>query len=227
MPTDQTILVIDDEKIVQDLVSDALTRGGFNVLVASDAQSGLELALSRQPQLILLDIRLPRTNGLDVLRQMRSGSGALSPPVILLTGESSEADRIVGLEMGADDYVTKPFSPRELVARVRSVLRRFSRAENTSTAMLQRGKLSLDLARHQITYDDRAIAFTATEFRIVETLARHAGNTLGRLAIHEAVHGSPGHAEDRSIDAHIKTIRRKLGEADLIETIRGFGYKLR
>jgi DNA-binding response OmpR family regulator len=228
MPTAQTVLIIEDDEVVRGLVRDALLRGGFDVFVAADGETGLDLLAARDPAMVILDIRLPGMSGLEVLRRLRSGRITAPVPVILLTAEGAESDRIVGLELGADDYLTKPFSPRELVARVRSVLRRGRGSEAAKLSQLERGQLVLNLDRHEVIYAGRLIPLTATEFRIVETLVTQAGKLLTRAAIHEAVHRTPAASDDRAIDAHIKSIRRKLGEgADEVETLRGFGYRWR
>jgi two-component system phosphate regulon response regulator PhoB len=228
MPVVQKVLVIEDDEVVRGLVHDALQRGGFETVPAVDGETGLDLLAKHDPALVILDIRLPGVDGLEVLRRLRNGSAGVSVPVILLTAEGAETDRIVGLELGADDYVTKPFSPRELVARVRSVLRRGRGGDAPKVAQLERGQLLVNFDRHEVSYAGRLIPLTATEFRIVEALATQAGKLLTRAAIHEAVHHTPAATEDRAIDAHIKSIRRKLGEgADEVETLRGFGYRWR
>jgi DNA-binding response OmpR family regulator len=177
--------------------------------------------------LVLLDLGLPTMPGLDVLRHIRQLSETARLPVIIFTGEAAEADRIVGLELGADDYIIKPFSPRELVARVRTVLRRTNGSPTAGQPPIKRGELVIDAAQHIVTYAGQLIVLTATEFRILHYLAGRAGEFATREQISVAARDGEGDAFDRTIDVHIKTIRRKLGPGGaVIETIRGFGYKV-
>ncbi|HEY0010042.1 MAG TPA: response regulator transcription factor [Tepidisphaeraceae bacterium] len=221
------ILVVDDDQTVRELVSDVLTRSNFGVITAGTADEGLEIVALHQPDLMILDIRMPGLDGLEALRRVRSDKRTATLPVILLTAESAEADRVVGLELGADDYVSKPFSPRELVARVKSVLRR-TRQTDESAGHLQQGDLVLDSDRHVVTCSGQVVALTATEFRIVQCLMQAGGKTVERKAIYQSIHNEDADPLDRTIDAHIKSIRRKLGGCEhQIETIRGFGYKVR
>jgi DNA-binding response OmpR family regulator len=221
------ILVIDDEPAIRETLSDILGRSGFEVMAAGNGAQGLQMVGARLPDLIVLDIRMPGMDGLEVLRRLRSAAGTLSLPVILLTAESSEADRVVGLELGADDYVVKPFSPRELVARVRAILRRTASSPRL-IAPIRRGELSLDPVRHIVAYAGNHLDLTAMEFRILQWLAAHAGELQSRQSISKAARDDEGDPLDRSIDAHIKSIRKKLGiGGGEIETVRGFGYRLR
>jgi DNA-binding response OmpR family regulator len=223
------ILVVEDDEAIGLVLVETLVRSGFSVTIATDARSAFDQIRQELPLLIILDVRLPGISGLELLRQLRSSDGPANlVPVILVTGESSEPDRILGLELGADDYVTKPFSPNELAARVRSVLRRATRSQDEAFSTLQRGRLIIDSDRHTATYAGKPVPLTATEFRIVHVLASQDGKLLSRAAIHEAVHGTPALPDDRAIDAHIKTIRRKLDTGgDEIETVRGVGYRWR
>ena len=222
-----TILVIDDEPDLVELVEFNLKKDGYEVIVAKNGQSGLEIAQKHVPDLIVLDLMMPGIDGLEVCRQLRADSRTRGIPMIMLTAKAEEADRIVGLELGADDYVTKPFSPRELVARVRALLRRSTTSQESPTVIRQ-GDLLIDLTRHEVSYEGKQVILTPTEFRILHFMAARPGRVLSREQIIDAAVGNEMAVFDRTIDVHIAAIRRKLGEAgDRIETIRGFGYKWR
>ncbi|HEV8291991.1 MAG TPA: response regulator transcription factor [Tepidisphaeraceae bacterium] len=222
-----TILVIDDEPDLLELVEFNLKKDGYEVIVAKNGQSGLEIAQKHVPDLIVLDLMMPGIDGLEVCRQLRGDSRTKQIPMIMLTAKSAEADRIVGLELGADDYITKPFSPRELVARVRALLRRAASTQEAPTVIRQ-GEVLIDLTRHEVTSSGRQVTLTPTEFRILHFIAARPGRVLSRDQIIDAAVGNEMAVFDRTIDVHIAAIRRKLGKAgDRIETIRGFGYKWR
>jgi two-component system alkaline phosphatase synthesis response regulator PhoP len=221
----QTILVVEDERQIAEIAGDYLKRAGFAVIVAGNGAGALELARSRQPALIVLDLGLPRIDGLEVARTLRRESNV---PIIMLTARVEESDRLTGLDVGADDYITKPFSPRELVARVQAVLRRSS---NTSKAtdIVRLGDLVLDAPRLKATREGTALDLTATEFQLLLTMARQPGRVFTRAQLLDAVRGDEGESYDRAIDAHVKNIRRKL-EPDprnprYIETVYGIGYR--
>jgi two-component system alkaline phosphatase synthesis response regulator PhoP len=221
----QTILVVDDEARIVKLVRDYLERAGLNVLTARDGETALTLARLEKPDLIILDLMLPGTDGLDVCRRLRRESGV---PIIMLTARVEEADRIVGLELGADDYVTKPFSPRELVARVRATLRR-ANGEVGPAAILRAGDVELDTAALAATVGGRPVDLTPTEFHLLATLVRQPGRIFSREQLLEATHGMAVDSYDRSVDSHIKNIRRKI-EPDprqpvYIQTVYGVGYR--
>ena len=222
----ETILVVDDEIRIIKLVRDYLERAGYTVLDASDGETALHLAHAERPDLIVLDLMLPGVDGLDVCRRLRQVSGV---PIIMLTARVEEADRIVGLELGADDYITKPFSPRELVARVRATLRRAT-GEVGPTSVVRAGSLELDTAALTTTLDGEAIDLTPTEFQLLVTLARQPGRIFNREQLLESVHGIAFDGFDRSIDSHIKNLRRKIEEDPrhprLIQTVYGVGYRL-
>jgi DNA-binding response OmpR family regulator len=221
-----TVLVIDDERDLIELVSYNLEREGFDVLAASDGRAGLQLAREHQPDVIVLDVMMPGIDGLEVCRQLRNDSRTSRVPIIMLTARAAETDRIVGLEIGADDYMAKPFSPRELVARIKALLRRSAQPEPSQ--VLRQGKLVVDAHRHEVTYAGHSVALTATEFRIVQFLAGRAGRVLSRDQIIDGALARDSAIFDRTIDVHITAIRKKLGPGgELIETVRGFGYKLR
>ena len=222
-----TILVIDDEKDLLELVRYNLEKDGYDVISARDGQSGVEIASRHRPDLIVLDIMMPGMDGLEVCRRLRADQRTARVPLIMLTARATEADRIVGLEMGADDYVTKPFSPRELVARVRAALRRTA-LQQEPAEVIRHGQVSVDVRRHEVTCDGAQVQLTATEFKILQFLAARPGRVLSRDEIIDAALGRDAAVFDRTIDVHVTAIRRKLGRcADHIETVRGFGYKFR
>jgi two-component system, OmpR family, alkaline phosphatase synthesis response regulator PhoP len=221
----QTILVVDDEARIVKLVRDYLERAGLNVLAAGDGETALAMARRERPDLIVLDLMLPGVDGLDVCRRLRQESGV---PIIMLTARVEEADRIVGLELGADDYVTKPFSPGELVARVRATLRR-ARGEVGRVPVIRAGDVELDTTTLAATVAGQPVNLTPTEFELLATLARQPGRIWSREQLLEAVHGVAFESYDRSIDSHIKNIRRKI-EPDprrprYIQTVYGAGYR--
>jgi two-component system alkaline phosphatase synthesis response regulator PhoP len=222
----QTILVVDDEARILKLVRDYLERAGFAVLTARDGETALTLARIEQPDLIVLDLMLPGVDGLDVCRRLRQESGV---PIIMLTARVEEADRIVGLELGADDYVTKPFSPRELVARVRATLRRVD-GQMGPPSIIRAGEIELDTDSLETTVAGHPVELTGTEFQFLAALARQPGRIFSREQLLEAVHGISFDGYDRSVDSHIKNIRRKI-EPDprhprYIQTVYGIGYRL-
>ncbi len=220
-----TVLVIDDEKDLIELVRYNLEKEGFDVVAATEGQSGLELATQHQPDVVVLDRMMPGIDGLEVCRQLRGDRRTSRLPIIMLTARAAETDRIVGLEMGADDYVTKPFSPGELVARVRAILRRSSPQEQAQ--VVRHGKLVVDVGRHEVSYDGQVISLTATEFRILHFFVSRPGRVLTRDQIIDGALSRDAAVFDRTIDVHITAIRKKLlGGGELIETVRGFGYKL-
>ena len=220
-----TVLVIDDEKDLLELVRYNLEREKLDVITASDGQSGLEIGLKHKPDLVLLDLMMPGMNGLEVCKQLRADARTSRVPIIMLTAKAAETDKIVGLELGADDYITKPFSVRELVARVRAVLRRSAQAE-TGEEVIRRGDLSIDVARHEVTWEGKPVALTATEFRILEFLAGRPGRVMSRDDIIDGALGRDTSVFNRTIDVHITALRKKLGGGGAhIETVRGFGYK--
>lgn len=225
--TKGTILVIDDEPDLVELVQFNLNKEGYEIIVAQDGRSGLEIALKLVPNLVVLDLMMPEMDGLEVCRQLRSDPRTRQIPIIMLTAKAAEADRIVGLELGADDYLTKPFSPRELVARVRALLRRASSSQE-SPKVIRQGELLIDLTRHEVSYQGKGVTLTPTEFRILHFMVARPGRVLSRDQIIDAAVGNEMAVFDRTIDVHIAAIRRKLGAAgDRVETIRGFGYKWR
>jgi len=219
------ILVVDDEPRIAEIAKDYLERAGYGVTVAGNGVDALAIARTRHPDLIVLDLGLPQMDGLDVTRTLRRQSNV---PIIMLTARVDESDTLVGLELGADDYVTKPFSPKELVARVRAVFRRID-APPARGDVIRAGDVTLDKPRMQATVGDRHVDLTATEFELLATLARQPGRVFTRAQLLDAIRGEAVESFDRAIDAHIKNLRRKL-ELDprnprYVLTVHGVGYK--
>ena len=222
----KTILVVDDETRITQLARDYLTHAGFTVVTAHDGPGALASFKAERPDLVVLDLGLPGLDGLDVTRALRKDSNV---PVIMLTARSEESDKLVGLELGADDYMTKPFSPKELVARVRAVLRRAENAAPAPDDVLHLLDLTLDVPRLRVTQGDRRVELTPTEFQLLITLARQPGRVFTRAQLLDAVRGVAFESYERAIDAHIKNIRHKLEpnprEPRYILTVYGLGYK--
>lgn len=224
----QTILVVDDEQSILDLLQYNLEKSGYEVTVAANGVDALHLAHRHHPDLAILDITMPGMDGLELCSRLRL---ELNMPVILLTARDSEIDKIVGLEIGADDYVTKPFSPRELVARVKAVLRRVkSPTTATPSARLQCGPLCLDPMKHEVLLDEKQVTLTAKEFSLLEYLLRNAGLALSRHAILDHVWGYDFYGDPGTVDVHIRRLREKVEPEPttprLIVTVPGVGYKL-
>jgi len=223
----KTILVVDDEPKIIKLVRDYLERAGFTVRVAGDGGSALSLARTERPDLIVLDLGLPQMDGLDVTRELRKLSNV---PIIMLTARSEESDKLIGLELGADDYITKPFSPKELVARVRVVFRRMETYAVNNSEIIRAADLTLDVSRMRVMAQDREIEeLTPTEFTILAALTRYPGRVFTRAQLLDALHGVAFESYERAIDAHIKNIRHKIEpnppEPRYILTVYGIGYK--
>jgi two-component system alkaline phosphatase synthesis response regulator PhoP len=221
----ELILVVDDEPKIVRLARDYLERGGFRVLPVYDGPTALAAARQERPDLVVLDLNLPGMDGLDVCRALRRES---SVPIIMLTARVEETDRLIGLEVGADDYIVKPFSPRELVARVRAVLRR-TQGEVQSPGVIRAGGLELDLNGHRALLQGEPVKLTRIEFSLLAILAQHPGQTFSRAQLIERLHGPADGGFDRSIDAHVKNLRRKI-EADpadprYVLTVYGIGYQ--
>lgn len=221
----EQILVVDDEAKIVQLAKDYLKNSGFRVLTAGDGSTALAIARQEKPDMIVLDLNLPGMDGLDVCRTLRRESDV---PIIMLTARVEETDRLIGLELGADDYITKPFSPRELVARVRVVLRRVQGGIRTP-GMIVAGDLEIDTNGHKLTRRGKEIQLSRTEFNLLTVLAQHPGQTFTRAQLLNRLHGYSNTGYDRSIDAHIKNLRRKVetnpAEPQYILTIYGVGYK--
>jgi DNA-binding response OmpR family regulator len=223
----KTILVVDDEPKILELLRDYLEHAGFAVRMAGDGKAALAAIHNDPPDLIVLDLGLPEMDGLDVTRQLRKTSSA---PIIMLTARADESDKLVGLELGADDYMTKPFSPKELVARVRAIFRRIESYSQSGAEVIHVAGLTLDLPRMRLTAEGRDLEeLTPSEFELLSVLARQPGRVFTRLQLLDALHGVAFESYERAIDAHIKNIRRKI-EPDprqprYIFTVYGVGYK--
>ncbi len=221
----QRVLIVEDEPDLLELVRFNLDQAGFKVETCESGEDALASLRRAPPDLLILDLMLPDVSGEDVCRSVRADPRFAQLPIIMLTAKAEEVDRVVGFELGADDYVTKPFSPRELVLRVRAVLRRRGEAR-AAGAPLERGPLRLDPERHRCTVEDRELDLTAKEFQLLEALMRRPGRVMTREKLLDEVWGSDIAVTTRTIDTHLKRLREKLGvAADLIETVRGVGYR--
>lgn len=223
----KSILIIEDEKDIADLVEYHLKQTGFKVLTALDGPSGLEKAKKERPELILLDLMLPGMDGKDICRALKANPLTQSIPILMLTAKAEEVDRVVGFELGADDYVTKPFSPKELVLRVKAILRRRPHPEEAEKRVTA-GDLSIDLDRHSVSIKGKPIHLTSTEFKLLYELASSRGRVKTREYLLEKVWGYTYEGYARTVDTHIRRLREKLGfMGDWIETVRGVGYRFR
>src|SRR3954463_7204212 len=221
------ILIIDDEPDVIDLLSLHLRKAGFALSTATDGATGLRLAREESPALIILDLMLPKMPGLEICKVLKTDAATRSIPILMLTEKAAEIDRIVGLDFGADDYVTKPFSPRELVLRVNAILRR-GKADSADDKKLSIGPITLDPARHQVDVAGRAIRLTSVEFKLLSMLMRRQGRVQERDRLLNEGWGYESLIDTRTADTHARGLRKKLGKAsDAIETVRGFGYRIR
>lgn len=220
------VLVADDEADVLALVCMNLQRAGFEVLKASDGREALDMARREVPDMVVLDLMMPELDGLEVARQMKQTVLTAQIPVLMLTARADEVDRIVGLELGADDYVTKPFSPREIVLRVQAILRRLESAPATGD-VLEIGRVRVDRIRHEVSIAGERMDFTATEFKLLSVLMERCGRLQSREVLLNDVWGYESVIDTRTVDTHIRRLREKMGvAADLIETVRGFGYRM-
>ena len=224
----EKILVVDDEEHILELISFNLTNNGYKVIKASNGIDAVKLAIEEKPKLILLDLMIPGKDGYDVCREVRGNSEIRNTPIIMLTAKSEELDKILGLELGADDYITKPFSVRELIARVKAVLRRFSVVEPESSVLVF-GNLKADFEKREIHVKDKKLDLTLKEFELLEILIRNKGKILTRDTLLDKIWGYEYIGETRTVDVHIRYLRKKVEEDDknpkLIETIRGVGYR--
>jgi len=217
-------VVVEDDASIADLLDLYLREGGFRVLLASDGERGLDLVAAHRPQLVVLDIGLPGIDGLEVCRRIRATSRT---PVLFLTARDSEIDRIVGLELGADDYVAKPFSPREVVARVRAILRRVEESQAPAEpTTLTIGGVEVDLARREARAGGQPVALATREFDLLAFLARNEGIALSRQQLLDGVWGADWFGDDRTVDVHVGQLRKKLGDALPLATVWGVGYRL-
>ncbi len=214
------ILIVDDEPQIVEICRDYLKAAGYDTVTASNGVQGLSLARREKPDLIVLDLMLPEMDGLDVCRTIRRESDV---PIIMLTARVEETDKLIGLELGADDYITKPFSPRELVARIRVVLRRVMNTPESD--VIRVGEIELDRAHYEVHLPDKNVPLTSTEFEILATLMSQPGRIFSRAQLLTSTHGVTFESLERAIDSHIRNLRRKLEPADLIVTVHGVGYK--
>jgi two-component system phosphate regulon response regulator PhoB len=221
------ILIIEDEQDVVDLLSLHLRKAGFAVTAATDGPTGLRMAREEPQALIILDLMLPRMPGLEVCKVLKTDSATRAIPIIMLTAKAEEIDRIVGLEFGADDYVTKPFSPRELVLRVAAILRR-GKNELAEEKNLSIGQITLDSARHHVAVAGKPVRLTSVEFKLLSMLMQRQGRVQARDRLLNEVWGYESLIDTRTVDTHVRRLRKKLGKAAAaIETVRGFGYRIR
>lgn len=223
------ILTIEDEPDILTVLEYNLSREGFNVLTAADGEEGVRLAAREKPDLVVLDLLLPKLDGIEVCRQLKLEASTRDIPIIMLTAKGEESDVVLGLGMGADDYMTKPFSPKELMARIRAVLRRGQRnRDDDGQKRLDFGTLVVDPDRHEVRADGEPVGLTATEFRLLHALAASPGRVFTRDQLIPRVIGHGAVVIDRNIDVHVRAIRKKLAEhGELIETVRGVGYRFR
>lgn len=226
MSRKKRILVVDDERDLVDLISMNLQRHGYDVLTANDGKMGLELARKQGPDLILLDLMMPGLNGQEVATRLKGDPQTATLPILMLTARGEETDIVVGLSLGADDYVTKPFSMKVLMARVAAVLRRKAGVES-SQQMITNGPMIIDPARHEITLEGRPISVTPTEFKLLSALANARGRVLSRDQLTDRIMGAGVLVTDRAIDVHVTAVRKKLGDWQwMVHTVRGVGYRL-
>ena len=222
----KTILVVEDEMKIAKLVRDYLEHAGFEVIVTGDGGSALSATRGSKPDLIVLDLGLPERDGLDVTRDLRRTSNV---PIVMLTARGDESDRIVGLELGADDYLVKPFSPKELVARVRAVLRRAASTRAGGSEVLRAADVEVDVPRMRVSVEGRPVDLTPTEFQVLVTLVREPGRVFTRGQLLDTVHGVAFESYERAIDAHVKNIRKKIepaaGRPRYVLTVHGVGYR--
>jgi two-component system phosphate regulon response regulator PhoB len=220
------VLVIEDERGLTEVLSYNLQREGYETVVAHDGQEGLRKAQTLLPDLILLDLMLPVMSGLEVCRELKAGERTRDIPIVMLTAKAEETDQVVGFSLGADDYVTKPFSVKVLMQRIKALQRRRD-GSNDPSAVVEHLGVRIDRLRHRAFVNDRELTLTPTEFRLLECLLRQPGRAFSRHQLMDAAIGEGQIVLERTIDVHIKTLRKKIGDADLIETVRGVGYRFR
>jgi DNA-binding response OmpR family regulator len=225
----ETILVIEDDRDIIEIIQYNFEREGYRVLTATNGEKGIDEARARRPALIVLDLMLPGVDGIEVCKRLRHQSETRNIPIVILTAKGEESDIILGLGMGADDYVTKPFSPKELLARITAVLRRGDLKEDApARARIERSGIVIDPVRFEVEVKGKAVTFTLTEFKILSILASNPGRVYTRQLLLDKIQNGEAFVDDRNIDVHIRAIRRKLGElADLVVTVRGVGYKFK
>ncbi|MGM0445058.1 MAG: response regulator [Bacillota bacterium] len=221
------ILIVEDEKNIRELIKFNIENAGFKALTAADGREALQL-LSKGIDLVVLDLMLPEVDGMEVCREMRSNEDLRQIPIIMLTAKGEEVERILGLEMGADDYMTKPFSPRELIARIKAIFRRMKEIKNISSELKEEtidlGDLKLDIPRHEVYYHKKKIVLTPKEFELLKYLIVNQGHVLSRDLLLEKIWGYEYAGDTRTVDVHIRRLRKKIS-SDYIATVRGVGYK--
>jgi two-component system phosphate regulon response regulator PhoB len=222
----KTILIVEDERDVVDLLALNLRKAGFTILTATDGAAGLQKARDEKPTLVILDLMLPKMPGLEICKILKSDPATRQIPIMMLTAKAEEIDRIVGLEFGADDYVTKPFSPREVILRIKAILRRAE--SGTEDERLSAGSIVIDPARYEVSVGDKRVNLTSLEFKLLRTLMQRRGRVQTRDRLLNDVWGYETVIDTRTVDTHVRRLRKKLGKAaDTIESVRGFGYRLR
>ena len=223
----RTILVIDDEPELVKLLDYNFTKAGYLVLCAKDGENGLAAARKHSPDAIILDVMMPGLDGWEVCKRLRQDPATSALPLLMLTAKAEEGDRVLGLELGADDYVTKPFGVRELLARVKALLRR-SEVASASPEVIKTGKIVIDSSRRTVTVNSKPVALTATEFNLLKALAEKEGRVISREDLLSLARGDEVAVMDRTVDVHVAALRKKLGkQGDMIETVRGVGYRMK
>jgi two-component system phosphate regulon response regulator PhoB len=222
--TKMRILIIEDERALTEVLTYNLQREGYESIVAHDGQEGLRKAQTLLPDLVILDLMLPTVNGLDICRELRAGDRTRHIPILILTAKAEETDQVVGFSMGADDYVTKPFLVKVLLQRIKALLRR-AESGTESSELVEHLGVRIDRVRHRAYVEGRELDLTPTEFRLLECLLRQPGRAFTRAQLMDAAIGDGAVVLERTIDVHVKTLRRKLEDQDLIETVRGVGYR--
>lgn len=228
MSVKSTILIIEDEKDLSQLIAYNLESEGFRTKISNDGEEGYRKAIKESPDLIILDLMLPKLSGIEVCKLIRAHSASQKIPILMLTAKSEEIDRVIGFEVGADDYMTKPFSPRELVLRVKAILKRSASSSIEKEDILKKDLLEVDFSKHRIWVSKQEITLTATEFKLLEYLLKSQGRVLTRDLLLDKVWGYDASVTTRTVDTHVKRLREKLGEAgEVVETVRGVGYRLK
>jgi len=224
----ELIFIIEDEEAIQELLRYNLEKNGYHTRCAGSGEKAIGIVRRESPSLILLDLMLPGIDGLEVCRRLKSEKTTRNIPIVMLTAKGEESDIVAGLELGADDYITKPFSPRVLLARIKTVLRRIGETEKDESEAIAIHNLTIHPGRHEVRVDGEPVKLTSTEFRVLHVLVRRPGWVMTRSRIAEEIHGADYPVTDRSVDVQIVALRRKLGEAgNYIETVRGVGYKFK
>jgi len=221
----QTIIIVEDDEDIADSIRYNLEREGFRVRVAATGEDALDVIVDRPPDLVLLDLNLPQMSGLEICRRLRAEAGTSQVPILMLTARTEESDKVLGLNLGADDYITKPFGMRELMARVKALLRR-AHGLRLSGPVFDNGELRIDPSAFRVTYKGQDVRLTRKEFALLEQLARNQGRVMTREMLLDRIWGMNYYGDSRTLDVHIRRLRQKLGEQKVIETITGIGYRL-